>query len=237
MSGESVSKAIKCKAAVAWEAKKPLTIETIVVAPPKAGEVRIKVIATGVCHTDSYTLDGFNPEGLFPAVLGHEGGGIVESVGEGVTSVKPGDHVIPLYIPQCGECKFCHSPKTNLCSKIRPTQERGLMPDGTSRFTCRGKQLYHFMGCSSFSEYTVVAEISVCKIDVAAPLEKVCLLGCGISTGYGAALITAKVEPGSCCAIWGLGGVGLATIMGCKKAGAARIIGIDVNPKKFDLGK
>ncbi|KAK2192268.1 hypothetical protein NP493_35g02012 [Ridgeia piscesae] len=237
MSGETVAKPIECKAAVAWEAKKPLTIETITVAPPRAGEVRIKLLATGVCHTDSYTLDGFDPEGLFPVVLGHEGGGMVESVGEGVTSVKPGDHVIPLYIPQCGECKFCRSPKTNLCSKIRSTQGSGVMPDGTSRFTCRGKQLYHFMGCSTFSEYTVVAEISVCKVDETAPLEKICLLGCGISTGYGAALNTAKVESGSSCAIWGLGAVGLAAIMGCKKAGAGRIIGIDVNPKKFEKAK
>ncbi|XP_046584789.1 alcohol dehydrogenase class-3-like [Haliotis rubra] len=234
---DTVGKTITCKAAVAWEAKKPLTIETIEVAPPKAGEVRVKVLATGVCHTDAYTLDGFDPEGLFPVVLGHEGGGIVESVGEGVTSVKPGDHVIPCYIPQCYDCKFCKSTKTNLCSKIRSTQGAGVMPDGTSRFTCKGKQLYHFMGTSTFSEYTVVAEISVAKVDDGAPLDKVCLLGCGISTGYGAALNTANVDAGSTCAVWGLGAVGLAVIMGCKKAGASRIIGIDINPDKFETAR
>jgi S-(hydroxymethyl)glutathione dehydrogenase/alcohol dehydrogenase len=231
------NKPIECRAAVAWEAKKPLSIETVQVAPPQAGEVRIKVLHTGVCHTDAYTLDGFDPEGLFPVVLGHEGGGVVESVGEGVTSVKPGDHVIPLYIPQCNECKFCKSSKTNLCSKIRGTQGKGVMSDGTSRFTCKGQQLYHFMGTSTFSEYTVVAEISVAKVDSAAPLDKICLLGCGISTGYGAALNTAKVEAGSNCAVWGLGAVGLATIMGCKVAGATRIIGIDINPDKFEIAK
>lgn len=234
---ETVGKPIQCRAAVAWEAKKPLTIETIQVDPPKAGEVRIKILHTGVCHTDAYTLDGFDPEGLFPVVLGHEGGGVVESVGEGVASVKEGDHVIPLYIPQCGECKFCKSPKTNLCGKIRSTQGAGVMPDGTSRFTCNGKQLFHFMGCSTFSEYTVVAEISVAKVSSEAPLDKVCLLGCGISTGYGAAINTAKVEEGSNCAVWGLGAVGLAAIMGCKKMGAKRIIGVDINPGKFELAK
>merc|ERR1711976_795375 len=232
---DTVGKTITCKAAVAWEAKKPLTLETIEVAPPNAGEVRVKITHTGVCHTDAYTLDGFDPEGLFPSVLGHEGAGIVESVGEGVTSVAPGDHVVPLYIPQCGNCKFCDSPKTNLCGKIRSTQGAGVMPDGTSRFTCKGKTLYHFMGTSTFSEYTVVAEISVCKVNDKADLETVCLLGCGISTGYGAALNTAKVEEGSSCAVWGLGAVGLATIMGCKKAGATRIIGIDINPDKFKV--
>lgn len=228
---------IKCKAAVAWEKEKPLTIEDVEVAPPKAGEVRIKVLASGVCHTDAYTLDGHDPEGIFPVILGHEGGGIVESVGEGVTSVKEGDHVIPLYIPQCRECKFCKSPKTNLCSKIRDTQGKGVMPDGTTRFTCKGKEIYHFMGCSTFSQYTVVAEISVAKVSDSAPLEKVCLLGCGLSTGYGAALNTAKVEPGSVCAIFGLGAVGLAVAMGCRERGAKRIIGIDLNPNKFEIAK
>lgn len=228
---------IHCRAAVAWEAKKPLTIESIEVAPPKAGEVRIKILYSGVCHTDAYLLDGLDPEGAFPIILGHEGGGIVESVGTGVTGLSPGDHVIPLYVPQCNDCKFCRHPKTNLCQKIRVTQGQGVMPDGTSRFTCKGKQVLHFMGCSTFSEYTVAAAISVCKVDVAAPLEKVCLLGCGISTGYGAALNSAKVEPGTICAVWGLGAVGLATIMGCQKAGAARIIGIDVNPTKFEIAK
>jgi len=234
---DTAGKPISCHAAVAWEAGKPLVIETIEVAPPKAGEVRIKILATGVCHTDSYTLSGSDPEGKFPSILGHEGGGIVESVGEGVTRVKPGDHVIPLYIPQCGDCKFCKSPKTNLCSKIRATQGQGVMPDGTSRFSCKDQTLYHFMGTSTFSEYTVVAEISVAKVADNAPLEKVCLLGCGISTGYGAALNTAKVEPGSTTAVWGLGAVGLAVIMGCKAAGASRIIGIDINPDKFPTAK
>lgn len=234
---DTAGQVIECKAAVAWEAKKPMEIKTIQVAPPKAGEVRVKILYTGVCHTDAYVLDGFDPEGKFPVVLGHEGGGVVESVGEGVTSVQAGDHVIPLYIPQCYDCKFCKSPKTNLCGKIRSTQGAGLMPDGTSRFTCEGKPLFHFMGCSSFSQYTVVAEISVCKVVPEAPLDKVCLLGCGISTGYGAALNTAGVEPGSTCAVWGLGAVGLAVMMGCKKAGASRIIGIDINPAKFELGE
>jgi len=233
----TVGQVIKCKAAVAWEAKKPLVIEDIEVAPPKAGEVRIKVLATGVCHTDSYTLGGNDPEGLFPSVLGHEGGGVVESIGEGVTSVAVGDHVIPLYIPECGECKFCKSPKTNLCGKIRLTQGAGVMPDGTSRFTCKGKTLFHFMGCSTFSQYTVVAEISVTKVVDHAPLDKVCLLGCGISTGYGAAINTAKVEAGSTCAIWGLGAVGLAVALGCKAQGATRIIGVDINDDKFEPAK
>jgi len=230
-------KPIKCRAAVAWEAKKPLVIEEIEVAPPKAGEVRLKVTATGVCHTDAYTLDGHDPEGLFPCILGHEGGGIVESVGEGVTSVKPGDHVVPLYIPQCYDCKFCKSPKTNLCGKIRLTQGKGVMPDGTTRFTCKGQNLYHFMGTSTFAEFTVVAEISLAKVNESAPLNKVCLLGCGISTGYGAALNTAGVEKGSSVAIWGLGAVGLAVAMGAREAGASRIIGIDINPDKFEVAK
>ncbi|XP_058463235.1 alcohol dehydrogenase class-3 [Malaya genurostris] len=233
----TTGKVISCKAAVAWEPKKPLSVETIEVSPPKAGEVRIKISASGVCHTDAYTLDGHDSEGVFPVILGHEGAGIVESVGEGVTKFKPGDHVIPLYIPQCFECKFCKSPKTNLCPKIRASQGKGLLPDGTSRFTCNGKQVFHFMGTSTFSEYTVVAEISLCKIDDTAPLEKVCLLGCGIPTGYGAALNTAKVEKGSSCAIWGLGAVGLAVAMGCKAAGATRIIGVDINPDKFKLAE
>ncbi|XP_021705167.1 alcohol dehydrogenase class-3 [Aedes aegypti] len=234
---DTAGKVISCKAAVAWEAKKPLSIETVEVAPPKAGEVRVKITASGVCHTDAYTLDGHDSEGIFPVILGHEGAGIVESVGEGVTKFKPGDHVIPLYIPQCFECKYCKSPKTNLCPKIRATQGKGVLPDGTTRFTCKGQQVYHFMGTSTFSEYTVVAEISLCKIDEAAPLDKVCLLGCGIPTGYGAALNTAKVEKGSSCAIWGLGAVGLAAAMGCKAAGATRIIGVDINPEKFKLGE
>uniref|UniRef100_A0A672ZF39 S-(hydroxymethyl)glutathione dehydrogenase n=1 Tax=Sphaeramia orbicularis TaxID=375764 RepID=A0A672ZF39_9TELE len=228
---------IKCKAAVAWEPGKPLSIEEVEVAPPKAHEVRIKLFATGVCHTDAYTLSGSDPEGLFPVILGHEGAGTVESVGEGVTKFKPGDTVIPLYVPQCGECKFCKNPKTNLCQKIRVTQGQGLLPDKTSRFTCKGKQVFHFMGTSTFSEYTVVADISLAKVNDKAALDKVCLLGCGISTGYGAAINTAKVEPGSTCAIFGLGAVGLAVIMGCKAAGATRIIGVDINPEKFEKAK
>lgn len=205
--------------------------------PPKKGEVRIKIVATGVCHTDAYTLSGADPEGKFPSILGHEGAGIVESVGQDVTKFKAGDHVIPLYVPQCNECKFCKNPKTNLCQKIRVTQGNGVMPDGTSRFRCKGKTLFHFMGCSTFSEYTVVSEISLCKINEKAPLDKVCLLGCGIPTGYGAALNTAKVEPGSNCAIFGLGAVGLAVVAGCRKAGASKIIGVDINPAKFEVAK
>ncbi|KAJ3666217.1 hypothetical protein Zmor_001670 [Zophobas morio] len=233
----TAGKPITCKAVVAWAAKEDLKIETIEVAPPKAHEVRIKILFSAVCHTDAYTLSGQDPEGLFPVILGHEGGGIVESVGEGVTNVQPGDHVIPLYIPQCGECKFCKSPKTNLCQKIRVTQGQGVMPDGTSRFTCNGKPVYHFMGCSTFSEYTVVADISVTKVNPKAPLDKICLLGCGVPTGYGAALNTAKVEKGSTCAVWGLGAVGLAVGIGCKVAGASRIIGVDLNPEKFNIAK
>lgn len=233
----TVGKVIKCKAAVAWEAGKPLSIEEVEVDPPRAGEVRVKITATGVCHTDSYTLSGKDPEGVFPVILGHEGAGIVESIGEGVTSVKPGDHVIPLYVPQCKTCKFCLNPKTNLCQKVRATQGQGLMPDGTKRFRCRGQELYHFMGCSTFSEYTVVLEISICKVVETAPLDKVCLLGCGIPTGYGAALNTAQVEPGSNCAIFGLGAVGLAVALGCRAAGAKRIIGVDINPDKYEIAK
>jgi len=226
--------AIKCRAAVAWGPKEPLTIEEVEVGPPKAGEVRVKVVATGVCHTDAYTLSGADPEGAFPVILGHEGAGIVESIGEGVTSVAVGDHVIPLYIPECRECKFCTSGKTNLCSKIRATQGQGVMPDGTSRFTCKGKTLLHYMGCSTFSEYTVLPEISIAKIQPEAPLEKVCLLACGITTGYGAVFNTAKVEKGSSVAVFGLGGVGLSVVLGAKNAGATTIIGIDLNKGKFE---
>lgn len=233
----TTGKVITCQAAVAWSAGQPLKIETITVDPPKKGEVRLKVIANGLCHTDQYTLSGADPEGVFPSILGHEGGCIVESIGEEVTSVKPGDHVVPLYIPQCYNCKMCKSNKTNLCSVVRATQGKGLMPDGTVRFHCDGKDLYHFMGVSSFSEYTVCAEISVAKVDPSAPLDKVCLLGCGISTGYGAALNTADVEAGSTCAIWGIGAVGLAVIMGCKERGASKIIAIDLNDDKEAVAK
>jgi len=229
--------AITCKAAICWEAGKDLTIEEISVDPPKTGEVRLKVIASGVCHTDEYTRSGCDSEGVFPCILGHEGGCIVESIGEGVTSVSVGDFVIPLYIPECKSCKFCKSGKTNLCSVIRATQGKGVMPDGTSRFTCNGKTIYHFMGTSTFSQYTVVAEISVAKITATAPLSKVCLLGCGITTGYGAVLNTMKCEKGCVAAVFGLGAVGLAAVMGLKACGARRIIAIDINPKKFDLAR
>ncbi|BBM01908.1 S-(hydroxymethyl)glutathione dehydrogenase/class III alcohol dehydrogenase [Microbulbifer sp. GL-2] len=228
---------IRCKAAVAWKAGEPLSIEDVEVMPPQKGEVRIRLTATGVCHTDAFTLSGEDPEGVFPAILGHEGAGIVESVGEGVNGLKVGDHVIPLYTPECGECKFCLSGKTNLCQKIRATQGKGLMPDGTTRFSVDGQPVYHYMGTSTFSEYTVLPEISLAKINPEAPLEEVCLLGCGVTTGMGAVMNTAKVESGSTVAIFGLGGIGLSAVIGAKMAGAERIIGIDVNEEKFALAK
>jgi S-(hydroxymethyl)glutathione dehydrogenase/alcohol dehydrogenase len=228
---------MKSRAAVAWEAGKPLSIEQVDVAGPKAGEVLVRIVATGVCHTDAFTLSGADPEGRFPVILGHEGGGIVEEVGEGVTSLKVGDHVIPLYTPECGECKFCRSGKTNLCQKIRITQGQGLMPDGTSRFSLNGKPLLHYMGTSTFSEYTVLPEISVAKINKAAPLEKVCLLGCGITTGIGAVLNTAKVEPGASVAVFGMGGIGLSVVQGAVMAKAGRIVVVDTNPAKFEMAK
>ncbi len=226
---------MKTRAAVAWEAGKALEIEMIDLAGPKDGEVLLRNVATGVCHTDAFTLSGEDPEGLFPAVLGHEGGAIVEEVGAGVTSLAAGDHVIPLYTPECGECDFCTSGKTNLCQAIRATQGQGLMPDGTSRFSAGGKTVYHYMGTSTFSEYTVLPEISVAKISKKAPLEKVCLLGCGITTGIGAVLNTAQVEPGASVAVFGLGGVGLSAIQGATMAKAGRIIAIDINEDKFEL--
>lgn len=228
---------MKSRAAVAYQAKKPLVIEDIDVQAPQSGEVLCRMVATGVCHTDAYTLSGADPEGLFPVILGHEGAGIVEEVGPNVTRLKPGDHVIPLYVPECGECKFCKSGKTNLCQSIRTTQGKGLMPDGTSRFSVNGKQLLHYMGTSTFSEYTVVPEISLAKISQKAPLDKVCLLGCGITTGIGAVLNTAKVEAGSTVAVFGLGGIGLSVIQGAVLAKAERIIAIDINPDKFELAK
>ena len=228
---------MKSRAAVAWEAGKPLVIEEIEVEGPKSGEVLLNVKATGVCHTDAFTLSGKDPEGIFPAVMGHEGGAIVLEVGKGVAGVKPGDHVIPLYIPECGQCKFCRSGRTNLCGAIRTTQGKGVMPDGTSRFSTNGKTVYHYMGTSTFSEYTVVPEIAVAKINPAAPLEKVCLLGCGITTGIGAVLNTAKVRPGSTAAVFGLGGIGLSVIQGLVMAKASRIIAIDTNPHKFEMAK
>jgi len=230
-------KAIKSRAAVAWGPGQALVIEEVDVMPPQAGEVLVRIIASGVCHTDAFTLSGEDPEGIFPCILGHEGGGIVEQVGEGVSSVVVGDHVIPLYTPECGECKFCLSGKTNLCQKIRETQGRGLMPDGTSRFSKDGQPIYHYMGCSTFSEYTVMPEISLAKVNRAAPLEEVCLLGCGVTTGMGAVMNTAKVEAGATVAIFGIGGIGLSAIIGAKMAGAGRIIAVDINTGKFDLAK
>tara|TARA_R100000789_G_scaffold52554_1_gene51842 strand:+ start:205 stop:1314 length:1110 start_codon:yes stop_codon:yes gene_type:complete len=228
---------MKSRAAVAWEAGKPLQIEEVEVASPKAGEVLVQIVATGVCHTDAYTLSGKDPEGIFPSILGHEGAGIVQEVGEGVTSLKPGDHVIPLYTAECRKCKFCLSGKTNLCQAVRATQGQGLMPDSTSRFSLNGKLLHHYMGTSTFSEYTVVPEISLAKVSKEAPLDKICLLGCGVTTGIGAVLNTAKVEPGSTVAVFGLGGIGLSVIQGAVMAKAERIIAIDTNPAKETLAR
>jgi len=228
---------IKSKAAVAWGPNQPLSIEEVDVMLPKAGEVLVKIIASGVCHTDAFTLSGEDPEGIFPVILGHEGGGIVEHVGEGVSSVQVGDHVIPLYTPECKTCKFCLSGKTNLCQKIRETQGKGLMPDGTTRFYKDGQPIYHYMGCSTFSEYTVLPEISLAKVNPKAPLEEVCLLGCGVTTGMGAVMNTAKVEAGDTVAIFGLGGIGLSAVIGAAMAQASRIIAIDINESKFDLAK
>lgn len=232
-----MTQTIKSKAAVAWGPGQPLSIEEVDVMSPQAGEVLLRVVASGVCHTDAFTLSGDDPEGIFPVILGHEGGAIVEQLGEGVTSVAVGDHVIPLYTPECGECKFCLSGKTNLCQKIRETQGKGLMPDGTTRFSKDGKPIYHYMGCSTFSEYTVIPEIALAKVSKAAALEEVCLLGCGVTTGMGAVMNTAKVEAGATVAIFGLGGIGLSAIIGATMAKASRIIGIDINESKFDLAR
>lgn len=226
---------MKTRAAVAWEAGKPLEVLEIDIEGPREGEVLVRNVASGVCHTDAFTLSGEDPEGIFPVVLGHEGGAVVEEIGSGVTSVKVGDHVIPLYTPECGSCSFCTSGKTNLCQAIRSTQGQGLMPDGTSRFSHNGKQIFHYMGTSTFSEYTVLPEIAVAKVSDKAPLEKICLLGCGITTGIGAVLNTAKVEAGATVAVFGLGGVGLSAIQGAMMANAGRIIAIDINPAKFEL--
>jgi len=228
---------MKSRAAVAWEAAKPLVVETVDIEGPKRGEVLLQVKATGVCHTDAYTLSGKDPEGIFPCIMGHEGGAVVAEVGAGVSGLKPGDRVIPLYIPECGECKFCKSARTNLCGAIRTTQGKGVMPDGSSRFSVNGKTLFHYMGTSTFSEYTVLPEIALAKINPSAPLDKVCLLGCGITTGIGAVLNTAKVRAGSTAAVFGLGGIGLSVIQGLVMAKAARIIAVDVNPAKFVMAK
>lgn len=228
---------MKIRAAVAWEPKQPLAIEEIEIDKPREGEVLLQVVASGVCHTDAFTLSGNDPEGAFPCVLGHEGGCIVVECGPGVKHLKPGDHVIPLYIPECGECEYCHSTKSNLCQSIAGTVWTGYMPDGTRRFSQNGKAIYHYMGCSTFAEYTVVPEIALAKINKAAPLDKVCLLGCGVTTGIGAVMNTAKVEAGSTVAVFGLGGIGLSCIQGAVMAQAERIIAIDINPAKWDIAQ
>jgi S-(hydroxymethyl)glutathione dehydrogenase/alcohol dehydrogenase len=228
---------LKSRAAVAFEAKKPLEIVEVDLEGPKAGEVLVEIKATGICHTDAYTLDGFDSEGIFPSILGHEGAGIVREVGAGITSVKPGDHVIPLYTPECRQCKSCLSRKTNLCTAIRATQGKGLMPDGTSRFSYKGQTLYHYMGCSTFSNFTVLPEIAVAKIREDAPLDTSCYIGCGVTTGVGAVVFTAKVEPGANCVVFGLGGIGLNVIQGLKLVGADKIIGVDLNPSKEEWGR
>ena len=228
---------MRTRAAVALEAGKPLEVMEVNLEGPKAGEVMIEIKATGICHTDEFTRSGDDPEGIFPAILGHEGAGVVVEVGEGVTSLKVGDHVIPLYTPECRECASCLSGKTNLCTKIRATQGKGLMPDGTTRFKVGGKEVFHYMGTSTFSEYTVLPEIALAKINKDAPLEKVCLLGCGVTTGMGAVRNTAKVEPGSTVAIFGLGGIGLSAIIGAVMAKAGRIIAIDINADKFEIAR
>ena len=225
------------RAAVAFEAGKPLTIETVQLDGPKAGEVLIEIKATGICHTDAYTLSGKDPEGLFPAILGHEGAGVVVEVGEGVTTLKPGDHVIPLYTPECRQCEYCLSRKTNLCQAIRATQGRGVMPDGSSRFSIDGTMLHHYMGTSTFANYTVLPEIAVAKIREDAPFDKVCYIGCGVTTGVGAIINTAKVEPGARVVVFGLGGIGLNVIQGARMVGASQIVGVDINPARRPLAE
>jgi len=228
---------MKTKAAVAFEAGKPLEIVELDLEGPKAGEVLVEIKATGVCHTDAFTLSGDDPEGIFPAVLGHEGAGVVVEVGEGVTSVKPGDHVIPLYTPECRECEYCLHPKTNLCQAIRSTQGQGLMPDGTTRFSYQGKPIYHYMGTSTFSNYTVLPEIAVAKVRKDAPFDKICYIGCGVTTGVGAVAFDAKVEPGSNVVVFGLGGIGLNVIQGAKMVGADMIVGVDINPARKEIAE
>ena len=228
---------MKTRAAVAFEAKKPLEIVELDLAGPKAGEVLVEIMATGICHTDAYTLDGLDSEGLFPSVLGHEGAGIVREVGAGVTSVAQGDHVIPLYTPECRQCKMCLSGKTNLCSAIRETQGKGLMPDGTSRFSYKGQVIHHYMGCSTFSNFTVLPEIAVAKIRKDAPFKTSCYIGCGVTTGVGAVVNTAQVKPGDNVVVFGLGGIGLNVLQGAKMAGANRIVGVDINPAREEWGR
>jgi S-(hydroxymethyl)glutathione dehydrogenase/alcohol dehydrogenase len=225
------------RAAIAFEAGKPLIIETVQLEGPKAGEVLIEIKATGICHTDKYTLSGSDPEGLFPSILGHEGAGIVVDVGSGVKSLRKGDHVIPLYTPECRECKSCTSHKTNLCTSIRATQGKGLMPDGTSRFSYKGKPIYHYMGCSTFANYAVMPEIALAKVREDAPFDKICYIGCGVTTGIGAVLFTAKVEAGANVVVFGLGGIGLNVIQGAKMVGADKIIGVDLNPAREKLAR
>src|ERR687888_439090 len=228
---------MKVKAAVAHRAGAPLAIETVDLDGPKAGEVLLEVKASGVCHTDAFTLSGADPEGLFPSILGHEGGAIVVEVGPGVTSVRAGDHVIPLYVPECRQCEYCLSRKTNLCAAIRATQGRGVMPDGTTRFSLGDKPVYHYMGCSTFSNYTVLPEIALAKIREDAPFDKVCYIGCGVTTGIGAVINTAKVEPGANVVVFGLGGIGLNVIQGARLAGANKIVGVDINPRRKALAE
>jgi len=226
---------LEVKAAVAYGPNQPLTIETVQLSPPQGGEVMVEIKASGICHTDGYTLSGKDPEGLFPAILGHEGAGVVVEVGAGVTSVKPGDHVIPLYTPECRQCEYCLSFKTNLCQAIRSTQGRGVMPDGTSRFRIDGEMIHHYMGTSTFANYTVLPEIAVAKIREDAPFDKVCYIGCGVTTGIGAVINTAKVEPGANVVVFGLGGIGLNVIQGARMVGANMIIGVDINPRRQAL--
>jgi S-(hydroxymethyl)glutathione dehydrogenase/alcohol dehydrogenase len=228
---------MKTRAAVAFEAKKPLEVVEVDLEGPKAGEVLVEIMATGVCHTDAYTLDGLDSEGIFPSILGHEGAGVVREVGAGVTSVSPGDHVIPLYTPECRQCKSCLSGKTNLCTAIRATQGKGLMPDGTTRFSYKGQPIFHYMGCSTFSNFTVLPEIAVAKIRTDAPFDTSCYIGCGVTTGVGAVVNTAKVEPGDTVVVFGLGGIGLNVIQGARLAGAAKIVGVDINPAKAEWGR
>jgi S-(hydroxymethyl)glutathione dehydrogenase / alcohol dehydrogenase len=228
---------MQTRAAVAWEAGRPLSIETVHLEGPKAGEVLVEIKATGLCHTDAYTLSGADPEGLFPAILGHEGAGVVREVGAGVTSLRPGDHVIPLYTPECRQCKTCLSQRSNLCTSIRATQGKGLMPDGTSRFRCEQTQVMHYMGCSTFANFTVLPEVALAKVREDAPFDVICYIGCGVTTGIGAVVNTAKVWPGANVAVFGLGGIGLNVLQGARMVGADKIIGVDINPARQEMAR